>query len=97
MKIQTNHQESTQVNIAGNKSLNTLGNDAENVQMPSQDIDTLVAILDGYVQAGGSRLKMNVVEGNGEVISHSYHHGRCDVGSPWARGEAFDVLEEEKD
>ena len=42
-------------------------------------------------------LKLEVVEGAGEVISRSYHHGRCDVGSPWARGEAFDVLEEEAD
>lgn len=25
---------------------------------------------------------------------HAYHHGRCDIGSPWAKGTAFDVLED---
>lgn len=57
------------------------------------DIDAVVALLDGYTQAGESRIRMNVVEGEGQLISHQYHHGRCDVGSPWARGAAFDVLE----
>ena len=27
-------------------------------------------------------------------MARRYHHGRCDVGSPWACGTAFDVLEE---
>lgn len=58
------------------------------------DVDEIIALLDGYTQSGGSRLKLDVVEGEGEVISRQYHHGRCDVGSPWACGTAFDVLEE---
>lgn len=62
-------------------------------KQPEQDIDALVALLDGYTQAGDSRIKVDVVEGEGEVIARRYHHGRCDVGSPWARGAAFDVLE----
>lgn len=56
-----------------------------------QDINALIALLDNYTEAGGSRMKVDVVEG--EVISRQYHHGRCDVGSPWACGTAFDVLE----
>lgn len=63
----------------------------------STDIDEIIALLDGYTQAGGSRLKIDVVEGQGEVLSRQYHHGRCDVGSPWACGTAFDVLEDEED
>jgi len=59
----------------------------------NQDIETLVRLLDGYAQGGGSRLKIDVVEGQGEVVERKYHHGRCDVGSPWACGTAFDVLE----
>lgn len=59
----------------------------------NKDVEALVALLDGYTQAGGSRIKIDVVEGQGEVISRQYHHGRCDVGSPWACGAAFDVLE----
>lgn len=58
------------------------------------DVDEIIALLDGYTQSGGSRLKLDVIEGEGEVISRQYHHGRCDVGSPWACGTAFDVLEE---
>lgn len=58
-----------------------------------EDIDAVIALLDGCTQAGESRIKVNVVEGEGEVISREYHHGRCDVGSPWACGTAFDVLE----
>lgn len=57
------------------------------------DVDEIIALLDGYTQAGGSRMKLEVVEGEGEVLSRKYHHGRCDVGSPWACGTAFDVLE----
>lgn len=58
-----------------------------------QDVDALIALLDGCTQAGESRIKINVVEGGGDVVSRQYHHGRCDVGSPWACGTAFDVLE----
>ena len=58
-----------------------------------QDVDAVIALLDGYTSAGESRIKVNVVEGEGEILSHQYHHGRCDVGSPLACGTAFDVLE----
>ncbi|MGN0425445.1 MAG: hypothetical protein ACI4FY_09025 [Acetatifactor sp.] len=61
------------------------------------DIDTVVALLDGLISAGDSRIKLNVEEGqsaeNIGSVSRQYHHGRCDVGSPWAKGTAFDVLE----
>ena len=58
-----------------------------------QDIEALIALLDGYTEAGDSRIKVDVVEGEGGVIARQYHHGRCDVGSPWACGASFDVLE----
>ena len=58
------------------------------------DIDALVAMLDGCVSAGESRIKIDVVEGQGQVIDRRYHHGRCDIGSPWACGKAFDAQEE---
>lgn len=59
-----------------------------------RDEDALVAMLDGCVSAGESRIQIQVVEGQGEVIERRYHHGRCDVGSPWACGTAFDVPED---
>jgi len=57
------------------------------------DVDALVALLDGYTQTGDSRIVLQVEQGQGQVLSRQYHHGRCDVGSPWACGRAFDVLE----
>lgn len=61
-----------------------------------QDIDHIVALLDHMNETGVSRLKVQVSDTlqAGET-KRVYHHGRCDVGSPWARGEAFDVLETE--
>lgn len=58
-----------------------------------RDVEALISILDGCTQAGDSRIKVEVVEGEGERISRKYHHGRCDIGSPWACGTAFDLLE----
>ena len=68
-------------------------NDGRSRSAEAQNVDDIIKLLDDYAQSGGSRLKLNVVEGQGEVISRQYHHGRCDIGSPWARGESFDVLE----
>lgn len=60
-----------------------------------KDIENLLKILDGFCDAGESRMKLEVSEdmasGN---VEHQYHHGRCDIGSPWACGTAFDVLED---
>lgn len=62
------------------------------------DINNLLEILDGFCNAGESRMKLDISE---EVASgdtkREYHHGRCDIGSPWAKGTAFDVLEDEND
>ncbi|MCR4991310.1 MAG: hypothetical protein K6A38_10690 [Lachnospiraceae bacterium] len=51
------------------------------------EIDMIVNMLDKKVEAGVSRLSVKTsateVEGS---ISEVHHHGRCDVGSPWAKG-----------
>lgn len=65
------------------------------------DIDNVIKMLDALTENEVSRIKVNVedtITGDGTNIApgsykKEYHHGRCDVGSPWARGEAFDVLE----
>ena len=60
------------------------------------DIEKIVNMLDTFAQSETARMKLkvsdDVEEGNIEKV---YHHGRCDVGSPWAKGQAFDVLEED--
>lgn len=65
----------------------------QNSTEQASSVEDIIRILDNYTQSGGSRLKLNVVEGEGQIVSREYHHGRCDVGSPWAKGQAYDVLE----
>ena len=67
-------------------------------QMDDMDLEKVIAMLDGFAASDASRLKIDVSDEvrQGEV-KRQYHHGRCDIGSPWARGCAFDVLEDEKE
>ena len=58
------------------------------------DEEEIIRMLDAYACAGGSRMKVEVTDALPEgAVKRQYHHGRCDVGSPWACGAAFDVLE----
>ena len=52
-----------------------------------KDIENIINMLDGKVAAGTSRINLNVSNGvkDGEV-REVHHHGRCDVGSAWAKG-----------
>lgn len=60
----------------------------------SKDIQNIINLLDGFCKTEESRLKLRVSEESvPESVSRQYHHGCCDVGSPWAKGTAFDVLE----
>ena len=63
------------------------------MEADASSVDDIIRLLDNYAESGGSRMKLQVVEGDGGVVSRKYHHGRCDVGSPWAAGQAFDVLD----
>lgn len=58
------------------------------------DIEAVIGLLDRMTEGGDSRMKINVVK-NAQpgTAKRDYHHGRCDIGSPWAKGQAFDVLE----
>lgn len=59
------------------------------------DEERIVRLLDQMTKEGNSRIKVNVVQdAQPGSVSREYHHGRCDVGSPWAKGECFDVLED---
>lgn len=62
----------------------------------NDDIENMLRILDGFAGSGESRLTVTSTDELPQGTTQKlYHHGRCDVGSPWARGLAFDVLEEE--
>ena len=60
-----------------------------------QDIENVLKLLDGFGQSEVSRLKVTTSEEleQGETVGR-HHLGRCDIGSPWATGQAFDVLED---
>ncbi len=66
----------------------------KDIKIEEQDIDNVMALLDEMTASGVSRLKVKTSEEleQGET-KKAYHHGRCDIGSPWACGTAFDVLE----
>ena len=60
------------------------------------DIYNILAILDDFGRSDTSRLKIDVSEDISQGEStRQYHLGRCDIGSPWACGTPFDVLEED--
>ena len=59
-----------------------------------KEIEDVIAMLDKLSGEGVSRIKLEMDETKPEgEFKKEYHHGRCDVGSPWARGCSFDVLE----
>ncbi len=51
------------------------------------EIDDVVELIEKQMNSGVSRLK---VQGSDELekgqTQKAYHLGRCDVGSPWAKG-----------
>ncbi len=56
------------------------------------DIDMVISQLDAMVSGEISRMKIETSReiAQGEV-KKDYHHGRCDVGSPFATGRLFDL------
>ncbi|MCM1040711.1 MAG: hypothetical protein NC434_15450 [Ruminococcus sp.] len=71
----------------------------ESILIPTMEdvyLEQIVAMLDDFAGSDADRMKINVSDeyAQGEV-KRQYHHGRCDIGSPFARGCAFDVLEDE--
>lgn len=65
-------------------------------QAEGGELEQVIAMLDSFAASEASRLKIDVSEecAQGEV-KRQYHHGRCDIGSPWAKGCAFDVIEDD--
>lgn len=58
--------------------------------------EELIKMLDDFAESEVGRLKVKVTDElkSGEVLK-AYHHGRCDIGSPFDCGTAFDVLPDE--
>ena len=53
-------------------------------------------MLDSMAQAEVSRMKVETSETMEEgKVKKVYHHGRCDVGSPFSTGKLFDLNDEQ--
>lgn len=59
-------------------------------------LENVMKMLDSMAEAGVSRIKVEVSEAMEEGKSQkAYHHGRCDVGSPFATGKLYDLPEDD--
>lgn len=62
------------------------------------DLDNVIQMLDSMTAAGVSRIKVEVSDTVEEGrTKKAYHHGRCDVGSPFATGRLYDMEEDAGD
>ena len=55
------------------------------------DLENIINLLDGFGDSEVGRLKLKIDENAKEGYTYQYHHGRCDIGSPYAKGECFDA------
>ena len=55
--------------------------------MDNKQIEEMIEMIDGKMESGVGRLKVQFTEEQEQgTVKEQYHHGRCDVGSPWAKG-----------
>ena len=58
-------------------------------------LEDVMKMLDSMTEAGVSRIKVEMSDAMEEGTSQkAYHHGRCDVGSPFATGKLYDLEED---
>lgn len=61
-----------------------------------EDIDAVLKMLEDFGKSDESRFKVVMSDQMEQGKSEKqYHLGRCDIGSPWAKGKVFDVLPDE--
>ena len=55
--------------------------------MDEMNIEKIIKMLDAKTNQEVSRIKILFDEEQSEDdVKQQYHHGRCDIGSPWAKG-----------
>ncbi len=70
----------------------------DNQKIKDEDIENILELLDGFATGGESRMKLRMSEQQAAgTAEKTHHHGRCDIGSPWATGECFDAPENDCD
>lgn len=53
-------------------------------EVSQEDLDNVLEILENFGRSETSRLKLEMAPE--QSTRRQYHLGRCDVGSPWAKG-----------
>lgn len=63
-----------------------------NQDVSDEDVEKMLQLLENFGASEEGRLKIQTSEevAAGETKTQ-YHYGRCDVGSPFAKGTPFDV------
>lgn len=55
--------------------------------MDEKEIEMIMQMLDAKCEQGVSRIKVETsAELQADEVKTQYHHGRCDIGSPFAKG-----------
>lgn len=55
--------------------------------MDEKEIERVMQMLDAKCEQGVSRIKVETSDDIQEnEVKTQYHHGRCDIGSPFAKG-----------
>ncbi|MBQ9334319.1 MAG: hypothetical protein IJS12_08315 [Lachnospiraceae bacterium] len=71
-----------------------MSNNNDEIKYTEADIENVVNLLDGFGASEIGRLKLKVDPVlEAESFTFAYHHGRCDIGSPYAKGDCFDAPE----
>ena len=65
-----------------------IGNNKKEAVIPnSEEIEEIIRMLDSKTSEGVSRIGVHRVETEREdFVKEVHHHGRCDIGSPFADG-----------
>ncbi len=66
--------------------------DIKDIEVNDADIDNMLNVLENFGASNEGRLKIQTSdEVEAGTTDTKYHYGRCDVGSPFAKGTPFDV------
>lgn len=89
-------ERKVELDVEGKLGKNKLGQyEGQELTREEKEIQDMISILDGFAKSEDSRLKIKMSD-ELEIgqTKREYHHGRCDIGSPWACGKAFDAQTE---
>lgn len=65
-------------------------------EVTGKDVRNIIEMLDDFASSNTGRMKLTMADDiENATMKKEYHHGRCDVGSPWACENGMDALDKE--